>query len=418
MINLETLFQRLKLIMASDYLTKQFGALESNAKKTKRKLVNSYSYINSLSDQINKNGDFCVVEKSEDRFQRIFVSWNACKTFLTNSRKIIYLDGTFLVGPNRGNALLAVGQDGADQLITLAFGIVESENGLSWDWFINNLKFFFNLSEIELVIVSDIEKGLLNSISKNLPNAYKSNCALHISRNLFSKYKSQELQNLYWRAVYTYNQKECNLILNQIKDKNINFYNSLIDINLNTFMNSYFPSSRYGKVTSNPVESQNSAIKKFISKDICSFIVLMNNYVMKKFDERRNNNYNVDILSNVQLIVKKYFEQGKYLSVQKSNNDIYQVDNEYIVNLNLKSCTCNKFQDIKIPCCHAMAVCHLNNLNYNNFISEYYSGLKYTSAYFNSIKPLSIKNLNQDNLIAPKEKRSRGRPKIRRIKRF
>jgi hypothetical protein len=72
-------------------------------------------------------------------FQRFFMMWQASKDFFLKSRKLIYVDGTFLIGANKGTLLVAVSQDSCDCLVLLAFAIVESENSESWNYFISKI---------------------------------------------------------------------------------------------------------------------------------------------------------------------------------------------------------------------------------------------------------------------------------------
>ena len=73
------------------------------------------------------------------------------KHFYSYSRKIITVNGTFLSGPNKGTLLVAVVQDGYENLVLLAFAIVESENGASWRYFINNLNLHFDINNTILL---------------------------------------------------------------------------------------------------------------------------------------------------------------------------------------------------------------------------------------------------------------------------
>lgn len=73
-------------------------------------------------------------------FQRMYNCFNACKTaFVTTCRPLIGLDGCFLKGVYGGQLLSAVGKDGNNQMIPIAFAIVEAETKDSWTWFLNLL---------------------------------------------------------------------------------------------------------------------------------------------------------------------------------------------------------------------------------------------------------------------------------------
>ena len=75
------------------------------------------------------------METENNQFFKLIFTWEATKNFFLKSRRIITVDGTFLAGPNKGTLLVAVAQDGAEQILLLAYAIVESENLKSWNFF-------------------------------------------------------------------------------------------------------------------------------------------------------------------------------------------------------------------------------------------------------------------------------------------
>ena len=96
-------------------------------------LEDSYCYLDSLASKINKNGDVAILEKSDNGaiFSRFFIAWKFSIEFFKHCRKIVYADGTFPSGPNKGTLLTSVCQDGNNQIVLMAICIVESENSAS-----------------------------------------------------------------------------------------------------------------------------------------------------------------------------------------------------------------------------------------------------------------------------------------------
>ncbi|XP_024634512.1 uncharacterized protein [Medicago truncatula] len=61
-------------------------------------------------------------------FQRIYVCFYACKrAFATTCRPLISLDGCFLKGRDGGHLLAAIEKDGNNQMLPIAFAVVEAE---------------------------------------------------------------------------------------------------------------------------------------------------------------------------------------------------------------------------------------------------------------------------------------------------
>jgi hypothetical protein len=51
-------------------------------------------------------------------------------------RPIISVDVTFLIGKYKGTLMVAIGMTVENQLLPLAFALVEGENNESWSWFL------------------------------------------------------------------------------------------------------------------------------------------------------------------------------------------------------------------------------------------------------------------------------------------
>jgi hypothetical protein len=51
-------------------------------------------------------------------------------------RPIISVDVTFLIGKYKGTLMVAVGMTVKNQLLPLAFALIEGENNESWSWFL------------------------------------------------------------------------------------------------------------------------------------------------------------------------------------------------------------------------------------------------------------------------------------------
>ncbi|WVZ23366.1 hypothetical protein V8G54_001910 [Vigna mungo] len=72
-------------------------------------------------------------------FQRFYTCLKACKDSFVSCKPIIGLDGAFLKGKHDGELLTAVARDANDQMLPLAYAIVEVENKDTWTWFLELL---------------------------------------------------------------------------------------------------------------------------------------------------------------------------------------------------------------------------------------------------------------------------------------
>jgi hypothetical protein len=96
-------------------------------------------YIQKLSE-VDQAGHFHLSACSESRrFQRLFISPSASRHLFRGSPKFVAADGTFTKSKFRQILLFAVGIDGDNHVILLAWCLVESENQDSWEYFLHNL---------------------------------------------------------------------------------------------------------------------------------------------------------------------------------------------------------------------------------------------------------------------------------------
>jgi hypothetical protein len=86
-----------------------------------------------------KNSETYYDLKSLDRgegppyiLQRVFFSLGSCINAFQHWRPLLCIDGTFLTGKYRLQMLTAIGVDGNNQLLSVAFAFVESEDTDSW----------------------------------------------------------------------------------------------------------------------------------------------------------------------------------------------------------------------------------------------------------------------------------------------
>jgi hypothetical protein len=260
------------------------------------------------------------------------MSWKATKNFYDLNRKFITADGTFLSGPNKGTLLVAIAQDAKEQLMPLAFSIVESGNSVSWKFFLGKLNETFNINNNQTLLMSDRDLGLLAAVSTISLNIIKCNCIRHLAKNLKERFRDKSSLLKFYVAAYTYDEAECNQAMEELSILNPGFYNACISSNIAIWANSKCPLARYEKNTSNSAESMNSAIKKFITNDITNLIASLNNYNMKKFIQRRNKSSSFYVFPKQIEKVESNIAMDRLYSTQRSINSIFLVDSSFIVN--------------------------------------------------------------------------------------
>ncbi|KAK2354663.1 hypothetical protein QL285_092151 [Trifolium repens] len=131
-------------------------------------------------------------------FQRMYVCLKACKESFLRCRPIIGLDGCFLKGYYGGQLLAAICRDPNDQMLPIAYAVVEGETRDSWTWFlqllINDLG-GTNCCSL-YTFISDQQKGLLPAIDELLPGVDQRFCVRHLYNNFRKRFPGKNLKLL------------------------------------------------------------------------------------------------------------------------------------------------------------------------------------------------------------------------------
>ncbi|KAH0668862.1 hypothetical protein KY289_023355 [Solanum tuberosum] len=185
----------------------------------------------------------CVVKLGEPDalgrpvFQSFYICFDPLKKTFQNCRKCIGLDGCFLKGVCRGQLLVVVAKDGNNQMLPLAWAIVEYEKKETWTWFIKLLKEVLGLGDGgDLTLITDMQNGLIRAILNILPVAEHRMCARHILANWVESQLRKNVAKMkllgpekmmddlmyfnieYWCKVYFNTQVKCDSVDNNISE--------------------------------------------------------------------------------------------------------------------------------------------------------------------------------------------------------
>ncbi|XP_047149888.1 uncharacterized protein LOC124821985 [Vigna umbellata] len=144
-----------------------------------------YDYANELLARNPGSTVKVKVEENEDGhiFRRFYTFLKAYKDSFVSCRPIIGLDGAFLKGKYGGEMLNVVGRDANDQMLPLAYAMVEVENKDTWRWFLE-------------LLVEDLggEEGLLQVVQEVVPGVDKRFYVRHLYANLRKKSPRKQLK--------------------------------------------------------------------------------------------------------------------------------------------------------------------------------------------------------------------------------
>lgn len=108
-------------------------------------------------------------------------------------------------------------QDADNGIFVLAFGVGDSENIKSWEWFFRRLREAYgNLDE--LCIVSDGCESIKKAIALVYPDAFHGLCCFHVLANVTKKYgkSGHNITTPYNGAARAYTKSEFNYHMSQL----------------------------------------------------------------------------------------------------------------------------------------------------------------------------------------------------------
>jgi hypothetical protein len=105
-------------------------------------------------------------------------------------KPIISVDVTFLTGKYKGMLMIVVGMTVENQLLPLAFALVEGENNKSWKWFLGLVRKQVLGPDRHVCMILDRHLSLLNGAKDHLegyPPLIHRWCSHHFAANISKK---------------------------------------------------------------------------------------------------------------------------------------------------------------------------------------------------------------------------------------
>jgi hypothetical protein len=207
--------------------------------------------------------------------KHVFWCFPQCVAGFAHCRPVISVDGTFLTGKYKGMLMVAVGMAAENQLVPLAFALVEGENNGSWKWFLGHVRKQVLDPDRHVCMISDHHRGLHNGAKDHLegyPPLIHKWCSCHFATNIWNKQRRNDIiarlkacARLRRRKKFEARLKELDKILND--DTKTWLFEQLSEKSKWALAFDE-GSSRYGIMTTNISEVFN-----FVLKGICSLPV-------------------------------------------------------------------------------------------------------------------------------------------------
>jgi hypothetical protein len=403
----------------------------------------SFNLIPAWIDKVEGLDDtttpFFFVEMADSgRFEAIFVMLGPIRSTLNTLRPFYALDGTHTRSRYNLTLLIAVGIDAEDRILPLAWALVPIENERWWGWFCQNLATAFEDDlPPNFVIISDRDKGLLNAVGSELPDATHAMCCQHIAENIHKKF-GKEYKAPFWQIARAQSQSAFETAVQNLQRESPKVEEYISSIGYNNFAFACFLQPRFGHDTSNIVESTNSMWREIRELPPLQLLDGIYQWNMTTFYERQRVVLDPgnSVLSNAAYRSYKHRESAaRGFRVLPSSETNFLVttstgadfvvdlplveDLELILGLLSGSCSCLKYQDFSAPCSHAIACIQYLGQDPYRYFHPYYKWQVSKNTYHFPVPPMSLQGLQATNnpaLLPPIKRAKRGRPKVARIR--
>ncbi|XP_052736643.1 uncharacterized protein LOC128197854 [Vigna angularis] len=293
------------------------------------------------------------VENSNEEciFNRIYVYLKACKDSFVSCRPIIGLDECFLKGKYGGELLTIVGRDENEQILPIAYVVVEVENKDSWTWFLELLIADLGGEAVcgACTFISDQQKGLLPAIQDLLPRVDQRFSVRHLYSNFRKKFPGKDLKHMMWRATTTTYPQLWEAEMRKIKEINVDAFQYLIAIPPGS---RFSPRSQYDTLVNNMCEGFNSVLVSNRCKPLINMLEDIRVYIMKRWATNRTKMglYQGFVCPKVLNRFEKQSWLTRYWLPRWSSNQLFEVlhisqfGEQFVVNIENKDYNCRKWK--------------------------------------------------------------------------
>ncbi|XP_072093544.1 uncharacterized protein [Arachis hypogaea] len=196
---------------------------------------------------------------------RVFWSYYPCIRAFSHCKPIIQVDGTHLYGKYKGCLLVAVSQDGNNNIVPIAFAIMEGETSDAWHFFLSNLRQHV-VTRDGVGLISDRHESINAAVERSNgawspPRAFHMFCIRHIESNFLRKFKAPYLQKLVVNIGYSRTVREYEVRYQRLRERGEAYTDWLNRISREQYALVFDGGYRWGHMTTNLVECINSVLK-------------------------------------------------------------------------------------------------------------------------------------------------------------
>ncbi|XP_020969684.1 uncharacterized protein LOC110268126 [Arachis ipaensis] len=335
---------------------------------------------------------------------RVFWSYYPCIRAFRHCKPIVQVDGTHLYGKYKGCLLVAVSQDGNNNIVPIAFAIVEGETSDAWHFFLSNLRQHV-VTRDGVGLISDRHESINSAVERSNgawspPRAFHMFCIRHIKSNFLRKFKAPYLQKLVVNIGYSRTVREYDVRYQRLRDRGEAYTNWLDRIPREQYALAFDGGYRWGHMTTNLVECINSVLKGARNLPITALVKAtfyrLNELFTRKRAEaeaRINAGHVFSEIVTSKLHANQLASGNIQVSCFDRQNEVFEVREmpsglEFAVDLRSLRCDCGEFQVDRIPCRHVFACCANQRLDWRLYVHDVYKMDQVRRVYRARFRPL------------------------------
>ncbi|KAJ0623608.1 putative Zinc finger, SWIM-type [Helianthus annuus] len=258
------------------------------------------------------------------------------------------------------------------------------------------------------------------------PNAEHRYCLRYIHENMKKQWRGDVFKNLLWRAASVTSLAYFNNAMQDIRDKDLALHDWLCQIPPQTWSRSHFTSRALCDILLNICEEFNRQIIGVTDKHVITCLEYIREYMtrianVKKVQEKLNGPLTPDV-EGVFSDIKEAASQMNVLMVDSLKYQVSGSKSQCVVNVDLKTCSCRKWDLTAMPCKHAVAAIWDMSRNGigvgipENWVSKVYWLDTWKEAYKHVIEPITRPDMWTPSecpttLVPPKHYKWKGQRK-------
>ncbi|XP_025661860.1 uncharacterized protein [Arachis hypogaea] len=298
---------------------------------------------------------------------RIFWSFYPCIVAFKHCKPLVQVDGTHLYGKYKGALLVAVAQDENQNIVPIAFAIVEGKTADAWEFFLTNLwRYVVTIDGVG--IISDRHTSIDAAIARSNgawspPRVWHMYCIRHIRSNFLRRFKAPYLHKL---VAILGRSRSTTKTTKGLKSGVRHILNG---VGVERWVLAFDSGYHWGHMTTNLVECINYVLKGarnlLVTALVRSTFYRLNELFTRKSTEaheRRRNGFTYSEFATKR--VEKNFRRAGNIVVNRFDrcNEMFEVRKMqdgtiYTANLAQRHCDCGHFQVERLPCRHVLACC-------------------------------------------------------------